>query len=60
MLTYDGIIEDFGLPKRTIYRTLDKILPPLKHLCLKHLWELMVIRDINNEIVRGVIRLTTI
>ena len=58
--TYSGLPDLFVAPKSTIWKTLNVILLPFKITSLKHLWDVIVVVDINTEIFREVIRLTTI
>ena len=58
--TYSDIIEEFGIPKITLWKTLNIISPQLKINDLKHLWYVIAVGDVKKERVREVIRLTPI
>ena len=53
--SYSEILENVGVPKSTLTRFLNVILPSLKCSSLKHLWDLMGVDIITKRIVREVI-----
>ena len=57
MSTYDDILEEFGVPKVTLFQTLNVIFLPLKFIYLKHLWYLLVTGNVKKERVREMISL---
>ena len=58
--SYAEPFEEFGVPKSTICRSLNVLLPPLKITSMKHLWDLIEIENTKKEKVRELITLTTI
>ena len=50
--TYSDIIEEFGIPKITLWKTLNIISPQLKINDLKHLWYVIAVGDVKKEKVR--------
>ena len=57
---YSEILEEFRVPKSTIWLTLNVILPPLNCPSMKHLWDLIGVDKITKKIVREVIMLTVV
>ena len=58
--TYADILKECGVPKITIFRTFNVLLPPLDCTYLKYLWDLILILDVKNERVRVMISITTV
>ena len=58
--SYYDILENCGVPKSTICRSLNLIFPPLKLSSLKHLWDIIVVGKINEKIVREFITFATV
>ena len=54
-LSYSEILENFGVPKSTLCRSLNLIFLSLKCSSLKHMWDLIVVVKISKIIVREVI-----
>ena len=50
--SYSKRHEEFGVPKYTIWCTLNVIFPPLKFSSLKHLWDIIVVDKTTDKIVR--------
>ena len=57
--SYSDILDEFGVPKTTIWRTLNVLFPP-KIKSMKHLWDLIEVGNFMRKRVREVIGLTTI
>ena len=57
--TYAYLLDEFGVPKNTLRKTLNILFPPLKCTNMKYLWGLIAIRDVNKGRVREMNRLTT-
>ena len=53
--SYSDILENVGVPKSNLYRSLNIIFPPLICSYLKHLWDIIVVGKITKIIVREVI-----
>ena len=58
--SYSDILENVGVPKSTLCRSLNVIFPPLKCSYLKHLWDLILVGKITKKIFREVIQKTGI
>ena len=54
-LSYSEILEEFGAPNCTLWRTLNAIFPPLKCSSLKDLWDITGVSKTTKKIVREVI-----
>ena len=54
--TYSDILDKFGVTRYTFSQTLNLLFAPLKCNYMKHMWDLIDIVDVENEIVREVIR----
>ena len=52
---YSELLEEFGVPKYTLWSTLDVIFLTLKYSSMKHLWDLIVVGKITNKTVRELI-----
>ena len=57
---YSDLLKEFGVPKTTLCKTLNVLLPTLKCSYLNYLWDLIEVVKLTSQRVIEVIRLTKI
>ena len=58
--TYNDLLDEFGVPKTTLWQTLNVLFPPLNFIYLNHQWDLLAVRKVVRKRVREVIGITTV